>query len=103
MNNNEQNNFLEKLSAVLIRCFFMSWALLCVWFVFYLIGGNFGYSMHSQWFELSKHDYGLLNYFGIAFAKICAILFFLFPYLSIRLVLRKSKKTETKGTTVKSK
>lgn len=92
MNNDEQNNLLEKLSAILIRCFFLSLALLCFWFLFYLIGGNFGYSVHSKWFELSKHDYDLLNYFGMAFTKICAILFFLFPYFSIRLLLRIGKR-----------
>jgi len=56
-----------------------------------LIGGSAGYSLHSQWFELSRHDYDVLNYFGIAFTKICAIIFFLFPYIAIRLVLRGMK------------
>ena len=56
-----------------------------------MIGGSAGYSLHSQWFELSRHDYDVLNYFGIAFTKICAIIFFLFPYIAIRLVLRGMK------------
>lgn len=91
MNNDEQNDLLEKLSAVLIRCFFLSLALLFIWLIFYSIGGSAGYSLHSRWFELSKHDYDLLNYFGVAFTKICAIVFFLFPYISIRLVLHRRK------------
>ena len=35
--------------------------------------------MSSNWFkiELSKHEYDLLSYCGIAFVKICAIIFFL--------------------------
>ncbi len=91
MNSDGQNDLLEKLSAVLIRCFFLSLALLFIWLIFYSIGGGAGCSLHSKWFELSKHDYDLLNYFGIAFTKICAIMFFLFPYISIRLVLRRKK------------
>jgi Family of unknown function (DUF6868) len=93
MNNDEQTNLLEKLSSILVRCFLLSLALLFFWFLFYVSGGSLGYSIHSRWFELSKHDYDLLNYFGMAFTKICAILFFLFPYLSIRLVLSMRKKT----------
>ena len=91
MNNEEHNDLLEKLSAVLIRCFFLSLALLCIWLIFFLIGGSAGYSLHSQWFDLSRHDCDVLNYFGIAFTKICAIVFFLFPYIAIRLVLRGTK------------
>jgi hypothetical protein len=91
VNNKEHAGLLEKLSAVLIRCFFLSLALLCIWLIFFLVGGSAGYSLHSQWFELSRHDYDVLNYFGIAFTKICAIIFFLFPYIAIRLVLRGMK------------
>jgi len=40
---------------------------------------------------VSRHDYDLMSYFGIAFIKIINILFFLFPYLSIRLLLRRNK------------
>ncbi|HOE19083.1 MAG TPA: hypothetical protein PLX02_15080 [Syntrophorhabdaceae bacterium] len=91
MGNEEHIYLLERLSAVLIRCFFFSLAVLFLWFIFFLIGGDAGYRLHSQLFGLSRHDYDVLNYFGIAFTKICAFLFFLFPYISIRLVLRKRK------------
>lgn len=92
MNMDEQNNLPNSLSIILIRCFFLSFALLLLWFVFYLLAGDLVYSIHSKWFELSRHDYDLLFYYGMAFIKTCAILFFLFPYLAIRLVLRKNEK-----------
>jgi hypothetical protein len=57
-----------------------------------LLGGEQGYRIHSQWFDLSRRDYDLLSYYGMAFMKISAILFFLFPYVAVRLVLRKSGK-----------
>lgn len=93
MNMEDQNNLWEKLSGILIRCFFLSLALLFFWFGFYVLGGDLGYTTHSKWFSLSRHDYDLLNYYGMAFVKICAILFFLFPHLSMRLVLRRKQKT----------
>lgn len=92
MNKDEQNSLLDSLSGILIRCFFLSFGLLFLWLVFYLTVGDLGYSIHSKWFELSRHEYDLLFYYGMAFIKTFAILFFLFPYLSIRLILRKKKK-----------
>jgi len=89
MNKDEQNNFLHALAGIFLRCFFLSFVLLLLWFVFYLVAADWGYSIHSRWFELSRHDFDLMNYYGMALIKTGAILFFLFPYLSIKLLLRK--------------
>lgn len=93
MKRSEQTALLESLAAILIRSFFLAVALLLVWFFFYVLGGGeWSYTMNSPWSSLTRHDYDLLNYCAMAFVKMCAILFFLFPYLSIRLVLREKKK-----------
>lgn len=94
MNQDEQNVLLENLSAILIRCFFLSIALILVWFIFFLAAGDVGYHLHSRWFDLDWYAYNLLFYYGMALIKICAFVFFLFPYIAIRLVLRKSKRRE---------
>jgi len=93
MKRNEQDALLERLAAILIRCFFLSVVLLLLWFFFYVLGGGeWSYAVNSPWTTLSRHDYDLLNYSAMAFVKMCAILFFLFPYLSMRMVLEKKKK-----------
>jgi hypothetical protein len=93
MNKKEQDTLLETLAAILIRSFFLSVALLLIWFFFYVLGGGaWSYTMNAPWSILSRHDFDLLNYCAMAFVKMCAILFFLFPYLAIRLMLRKKKK-----------
>ena len=93
MNKKKQDALLESLAAILIRSFFFAFALLLVWFFFYVLGGGaWSYTIISRWSALNSHDYDLLNYCAMAFVKMSAILFFLFPYLSIRLVLRKRKK-----------
>jgi heme/copper-type cytochrome/quinol oxidase subunit 2 len=97
MNRDDQNVLLENLSAILIRCFFLSIALLLVSFIFFLLTGNTIYCLHSRWFDFEQRDYDLLFYYGMAFIKICAFVFFLFPYIAIRLVLRKSKRREEVG------
>ena len=93
MNKDEQIYLLESMAGILIRCFFLAYALLLIWFVFYWVGGDWGYNLTSQWFKVSKHEYDLVCYYGIAFMKICVLTFFLFPYIAIKLVLRKNKKS----------
>jgi hypothetical protein len=92
MNKEELNDLMDSLSAILIRCFFLTVVFLLLSFIFYLLSGDMVYRLHSKWFELSKHDYDLLYYGGMAFIKICAIIFFLFPYFAIRMVVRKNIK-----------
>jgi hypothetical protein len=95
MNKDEQNYLLESMAAILIRCFFLSIGLLFLWFIFYIVAGNWGFSTSVNWYgsKLSRNEYDLLLYYGIAFTKTCAFLFFLFPYIAIKLVLRKNKKS----------
>lgn len=89
MNKDDQDILLNRLAGIFLRCFLLSYALLLLWFVFYRLAGEWAYGINSRWFELSKSEFALVNYWGIAFTKICAIIFFLFPFFSIKLVLRK--------------
>jgi hypothetical protein len=91
MNKDEQNDFLNRLAGALIRCFFLAYVLLLIWFFFYWLTGDFGYRITSLWFRVSPHEYDLMSYCGIAFVKICTILFFLIPYVAIRMVVRRKK------------
>jgi len=82
-------NRLEVMAKILIRCFILNFALILIWFVFFLIGSSrWGYEFHSKVFDITRHEFAVINYCGIAFAKLCNIIFFLFPYFSIRLVLK---------------
>jgi hypothetical protein len=98
MCNDKHDSLLGHASFVLITCFFLCMVFVSIWFILFLTGGESGYALHARWFDLTKHDYVLLNYFGMAFVKVCAIVFFLFPYLSIRLLLR--RKRDTPGVSV---
>ncbi len=91
MTGQEQDLFLERMAGILIRCFLMTIALLFVWFIFFALAGGFVYDLHSRWFDLNWYDLNLFFYIGMATLKISAFVFFLFPYIAIRLVLRKNK------------
>ena len=88
---NPKDVVLEALAKVLIRSFLMGVALLALWFFFFLAGGQWAYRIHSRWFEITKRDFDLMNYCGMALLKISILTFFLIPYLSIRLTLRSNK------------
>ncbi len=86
MDDNHQQ--LEYLARALIRCFVLSLAFLAVWLVFYLLVGRCGYDIHSRMFEMTRREFDLIIYCAMAFVKMSAFVFFLIPYISLRLVLR---------------
>jgi len=91
MTKDELNNILDAKAGVLLRCFVLSFCLLLFWFVLYLLAADWIYCIHSKWFEISRHDFDLMNYYGMGLIKIVSFLFFLFPFISIKLILRKKK------------
>ncbi len=93
MTKDEQNNLLEAVAGVCLRCFVLAFCLLLFSFVFYLLAADWAYSMHSRWFDISRHEFTLMYYYAMAFFKMAAFLFFLLPYISIKLILRKKKFT----------
>jgi hypothetical protein len=80
---------LETKAKVSIRCFFMNYALILLWWASYMIGRRC--KLHKLIFNLNQHEFALVTYCGIAFAKVCNVMFFLFPYIAIRWVLKTIK------------
>jgi hypothetical protein len=89
MDADKKDDVLTVAGAILLRCLIFSVALVTFWFLFYLAAGDWAYSVHARWFDLTRHEFVLMNYFGMAFVKLVAIVFFLFPYLAIRMTVGK--------------
>ena len=83
-------NRLEVAAAILLRCFVLNFALILFWFFFLIGGGQWGYELQAHFFDITRHEFLLISYCGIAFAKLCNIIFFLVPYIAVRLVLKRS-------------
>ena len=94
-NANNSDQVLRTIAAVLIRCFFLVFAFVLFWFLFFLLAGEWGYRFNAAWFPVTFREYVLVNYCGIAFMKICNIFFFLIPYLAIQWFLKRSRTSET--------
>ena len=93
MENNERSDvFLQTAATILLRSFLFGLAFLLLWFLLYLIAPGWMFEMNARWFNIGKRDFDLINYFGIGFVKISILLFFFFPYLAIRSMLRKKVK-----------
>lgn len=90
MNTVQGNNItLENLATILGGVFLFNLALLLFWSLIFITGHDWMYSLNARWFNIDRHEFDLLNYGLIGFLKIINIAFFLFPYLSIRLLLRR--------------
>ena len=87
----EQINCLDAVAGVFLRCFVLAVCLLLFSFVFYLLAADWAYSMHSRWFGISRHDFDLMYYYVMAFFKMASFLFFLIPFVAIKLILRKKQ------------
>lgn len=82
---------MESLATVLGGAFLINVAIVLLWFCLTTFMPEGLYSIIEKWFAVNRHEFDLVNYAGIAFMKLLNIVFFLSPYLSIKLWLRKKK------------
>ncbi len=84
-------DFFSTLAKVLLRCGIFGYLLLLLSAGVILIAGDPIYRLNSSLFGLSKHELELIIYECIVLMKVIVLLFFLIPWLAIRMVLRKAK------------
>jgi hypothetical protein len=89
MTNDELNNLLEATAGVLLRCFLLSVLVLLIWFFFTVAAADWIYNIHSRWFQIDRSRFDVIWYCGMGIVKLIAFIFFLLPYISIKLVLKK--------------
>ena len=81
-------NVLDVTAKILIRCFFMNLALILLWWCFSMVAEGEFLTLISN---ITAHEFALGTYCAIAFAKVCNMMFFLFPYIAIRWLLKVRK------------
>jgi len=89
MADSRTDELLDATAKVLLRSAVLGFLLILLWFGAYaLIPGP----MYAQgkWFGLTRHEVDLIHYCGMAFVKMTVLVFFLFPYVALRLVLRRA-------------
>jgi hypothetical protein len=88
---NDLNELLDAVSGILWRCFLIGIVFISIWFGVFKWGTGLVYRQGQQWFGLSPHECALVAYCGLGLAKVFTYLFFLAPWIAIRLVLRKRR------------
>lgn len=78
------------LQQILLRCWLFGFLILFVWLGAILLFGDAVLAVHGTMFGITKHELQIINYCGMGLWKLSIIALFFFPWLSIRLVLKKS-------------
>ncbi len=91
-NTNTIDEILEVVSQVLMRCTVMGVIVLLIWWGVLELFGDITYSIHSRIAPMTRQQFDIFHYIGILMTKAGVSLLFFFPYISIRLVIRKRKK-----------
>ncbi len=89
---NSANEMMAMTAEVLIRCFIMGVIVLFIWWGAIELAGDLAYSVHSKIAPMSQQQFGVIHYVGMLMTKAMIFILFLFPYIGIRLVLKKRKR-----------
>ena len=78
----------DAIAGILLRCFiFMVIAQIFAWLVIFLAEDTL-YPIYRRMFDLSKKEYDLFILYSLTFTKSLNVMFFLMPFLAIKLMLR---------------
>jgi len=91
-NMSNTKEILEVVSQVLIRCVVMGVVVLFFWWGGLALMGNFVYGVHSKFIPMSREQFHVIHYAGFLTTKAAVSLLFFFPYIAIRLVIKKRTK-----------
>ena len=80
---------MDIIAKITIRCFFLCFMMLLIWFLFYLIAGDFMYQASTKLYDITQHEFEIIHYCGIMLLKIFTFTFFLFPYVACKMCMKK--------------
>jgi hypothetical protein len=74
------------LQQVFLWCTVINYALLILWWVIILLPHSWIYNLSGKPFRVSEEQFDSYNLIAIIFYKMCIVLFFLVPYIALRIV-----------------
>lgn len=75
---------IETLRSFLAWCSTFNLILLVLWWLGFMMAGDWIRRLHGKWFELSRESFDKLHYAGMGFFKMLVLMFNLVPYLVLR-------------------
>jgi len=79
---------IEKASIFFGWCTVINLIVLMIWFLAFSRAHEMLYRIHVQWFRISRESFAAIHYAGMAFYKVCIILFNLAPMIALRIALQ---------------
>jgi hypothetical protein len=95
-NSNNADEMLEVISQVLIRCVVIGVVVLLFWWGGLALMGDLVYGVHSKLTPMARQHFNVIHYAGMLTTKAAVSLLFFFPYIAIRLVVKKRAKQPPK-------
>ena len=68
-------------------CTLINIGIFTFWVIVFFVAYDWMYSLHGKWFKISAERFDSIHYLLMGFFKISIILFFLIPYLALRIVI----------------
>jgi len=68
---------------VLLWCAAINYAVLLVWFLFFVFSHELLYRLHTRWFRLPAEQFDTIHYAGMAMYKIGILFLNLVPYMAL--------------------
>lgn len=78
---------MSDLIAVLFWLSVMNFALLLFWFLMFLFSRDWLYDLHRSVFGITKEEFYVVHYAGMALYEILIMALNVFPYLALRIVV----------------
>ncbi len=76
---------LELIRDVLGWCALINYGILLLWFLIFSLAHEWLHGLHGRWFTLSGENFDAIHYLSMAFYKLSIFLFYLTPYLVLRI------------------
>lgn len=86
---------LDAVSKVLLRCFIIGFLVLIICFIVVLFSAPFAHGVFSTIYPISKEAFDLMRLCALLLVKIELFVFFLLPYIAIRMTLNKLNSEES--------
>jgi hypothetical protein len=88
-NMNIHRHMFEKRADLLIHSFILNSIFAFSWFCFYKIFAGSAFKVHSKIFDISRHEFTIINYCGIGLLKLLNVFFYLVPFIAIKKMMVK--------------
>ncbi len=77
---------ITQLTDFLLYSLLLNYAILIIWFLFFVFAKDWMKQIHGRWFHLNSAQFDAVHYGGMAIYKIGILLLNLTPYIALKML-----------------